>query len=147
MNLFEKISLLPDELIQYIKMYLHITTIYQLNKINFEKYFPDILIIYRFPYLAYYNFIGNSAENYIKKILRNDNDYIFKFILLKFGYSWKLRIKHKYKNKVFKRYLDYVSHLCIEKYKSTNCRNKIYEILGNEFKTNNIKNINNTWNN
>ena len=147
MTLLENIETLPDEIVILIKSFIPINVLFDLNNTYFNRFFPTILNKQRFPYLAYYNYIGNSAEKYVKNVIRSDNDYIFKYILKKFGASWKLRINHRYKNKVFKRYLDYLSFLCVEKYKSTRCRNCIYEINRNEFKNKNIKTINNTWNN
>jgi hypothetical protein len=144
MTLLKKTGQLPDELVYNIKSYMPIVALYNLNSSYFKKLFPMILNKKRFPHLIYYNYIGNSCETYIKKILRQDNDYVFKYILLKFGASWKLRIKHRYKSKVFKRYIDYLLFLCVEKYNSTKCKNCLYEISRNEFK---YKNINKVWNN
>ena len=68
MTLLEYIEKLPDEIVILIKSFIPINVLFELNNTYFNRFFPTILNKQRFPYLAYYNYIGNSAEKYVKNV-------------------------------------------------------------------------------
>ena len=144
MNLFDKINLLPDELKYEIKKYLSYNIKIILSKQHFLKYFPLYLKIIRFPYI-YSGFC--VFTKYIKQMLKKDSVFIFSHLLAEYGLIWSKNKKIRYKNMSFSSYIDYLLYLCKDKYKAINCKNKIYEILGNKYKTNTVKLYNNKWNN
>jgi hypothetical protein len=145
--LFTRINNLPDDLKREILKYVSYSATFRLSKVTFDKFFPIYLNIIRFPYVAYYNNIGNPAEKYVKYLLRNDNNYIFRFVLYRFGSAWEIGIRHKMKNKTFWCYLDYLKYLCVEKYKATKCKNELLEFTGNKYKNKRVKYYNSKWTN
>ncbi len=98
----------------------------------------------KFPYI-YPTY--NIYTQYIKILLRKDLDFIFSFLLYEYGNDWQRNKKIKYKNISFSSYIEYLIYLCMEKYKATKCRNKIYKILGNKYKNKKTILFNNEWNN
>lgn len=138
MMLIEKINNLPSEIVDLIK-----------------EYVPPIVLVFtnRENYILYHSVIKSyikNYENYIRDMIRRDNELVFDMILRENYQKW-FEIKHyRYKNMLFKNYLYFTIQFCIEN-ESNNCRNAISDFfkehgLGkNLHKKNVVKYI--QWNN
>tara|TARA_A100001015_G_C14767021_1_gene623707 strand:- start:32 stop:466 length:435 start_codon:yes stop_codon:yes gene_type:complete len=144
MSLFDKIILLPDEIKDIVKTYLTYSVTIRLSKSHCVDFFPLYLRITRFPYLYACTCVFTK---YIKHLLKKDLDFIVEFLIKEYGSIWSKNKKIRYKKISFSNYIEFLLYLCIEKYKATKCRNKIYEIMGNKYKNNRLKLYNNEWNN
>ena len=115
----EKINNLPFELINLIKEYIPKQKIILTNKSN---------------YFLYHKFIKKTIknyENYIRDMLKRDNEFVFKMILRENYNKWYEIKQYQYKNMIFKNYLYFTINYCIEN-DSKNCRNVITEFLKEE---------------
>ena len=61
----------------------------------------------------------NRLDNYIRWIIRNDSRFLFNLVLYKIINRQKKNIK--YKNRIFKTYIDYIKFL-INSYNSGKCK-------------------------
>jgi hypothetical protein len=105
-NLF---TLLPIEIIYLIKEYIPKKTLVFTNKEN---------------YFSYHSLIKTSItnyENYVRDIIRRDNEFVFNLVLNENLYKWQNIKKYYYKNMIFNNYLYFISYYCIEN-DSTKCR-------------------------
>lgn len=109
---------LPDELIEIIKNYLPIRTTIFLTKKN-----------YILNHYLIRSFISKKKiENYIRDIIRRDNDFVFQWII-KENYKKWIDIKHYiYKNIIYKNYIYFIKDFCIEN-ESHRCRTLINSFL------------------
>ena len=116
MSLIEKINKLPLEIVDIIKEYVpHIILVFT-NRENYHKFHSVIK-----PYIKHY-------ENYIRDMIRRDNDIVFSMILRENYQKW-FEIKHyRYKNMIFKNYLYFTIQFCIEN-DSNHCRNAISDFF------------------
>jgi hypothetical protein len=135
-NILENIEMLPNEIIDIIYTYLpNIVTLF----IKKENYLKNHSIIY--------NYIKpKNSENYIRTMIRQDNDFIFD-ILLKENYTRWLEIKdYYYKKAIYLNYLHFLNFYCIE-HESIKCRNLIINLFNelgfnkNKYKKNIIRYI------
>jgi hypothetical protein len=82
-------------------------------------------------YKLYHIFLKPSItnyENYIRDTIRRDNYFVFERIIRENFSLWQ-NIKHyMYKNMIFKNYLYFSIHYCIEN-ESTNCREILMKFL------------------
>jgi hypothetical protein len=118
-TLIDKINNLPFELIDLIKEYIPKQKLAFTNKSN---------------YLLYHKLIKSTIknyENYIRDMLRRDNEFVFKLILRENYNKWCEIKQYKYKNMVFKNYLYFTISYCIEN-DSNNCRNVITKFFKEE---------------
>ena len=117
--LLQKISkTLPDELINIIKNYLPICTTIFLTKKNYIL--NHSLIRSLIP--------KKNIENYIRDIIRRDNDFVFQWIM-KENYKKWIEIKHYiYKNIIYKNYIYFIKDFCIEN-ECHRCRTLINSFL------------------
>lgn len=114
----EQINKLPCELIMIIKSFLPKTTLMFLNNHYYKKYHYLIK-----KYISKYNF-----ENYIRTIIRQDNDFVFSQILIDYNkYLSKIK-QYIYKNIMYKKYYYFLIDYCIQN-NSTKCRNILNEFL------------------
>lgn len=130
------IKLLPLELEDKIKSFLPISVLVILNKKYYIKYHKQLK-----PLISKYKY-----DNYIRDMLRRDNDFIFSF-LIKENYKIWLKIrKYKYANMNYGNYFCFVDKFCVDN-ESTKCRNLLKEFLNktglskNQHKKNTITNI------
>lgn len=126
---FSKVDVddLPCELVMLIKTYLPRSSLIFLNNYYYKKY----------HYLVK-NMIGkNNFENYIRDIIRRDNEFVFSHILLDYstplkksnGYKSISKIKnYVYKNMMYKNYYYFLTDYCI-KNNSIKCRTELNEFL------------------
>jgi hypothetical protein len=111
-TIFNKINELPYEIINLIKEYIPNKNIVFVNK-NF--------------YLSYHNLIKISIinfENYIRDMIRRDNEFIFNMILRENYNKWCEIKQYRYKNIIFLNYIYFIIYYCIE-YDSNNCSSVI----------------------
>ena len=95
------LKVLPTELVMLIKSYLPKSSLIFLNNYYYKKY----------HYLVKKCIGKNNFENYIRDIIRRDNDFVFSRII--FDYHKELaKIKHYvYKNVMYKNYFYFQIHL------------------------------------
>jgi hypothetical protein len=108
-SLFENIHKLPNDLITYIKEFIPKKRFIFTNRENYK---------------LYHTFLKScipNYENYIRDTIRRDNFFVFERIFTENFKIWTKIINYMYKNMIFKNYLYFVIHYCIEN-ESTNCR-------------------------
>jgi hypothetical protein len=112
------LKVLPAELVMLIKSYLPKSSLIFLNNYYYKKY----------HYLVKKCIGKNNFENYIRDIIRRDNDFVFSRII--FDYHKELsKIKHYvYKNVMYKNYFYFLIEYCISN-ESVKCRNILNEFL------------------
>jgi len=114
----EKVDSLPCELIMMIKSYLPKTYLIFLNKIYYKKY----------HYLVKNIINKNNFENYLRDIVRRDNEFVFSQVLLDFHKNLSKIKNYVYKNIMYKNYFYFLTDYCI-KNSSIKCRNVLNEFL------------------
>ena len=107
---------LPPELIRYIKEYIPKKTFVFTNRENYNLYHSLLK-----PSIKDY-------ESYIRSMIRQDNEFVFKKIVEENFSKWYEIRQYKYKNMIFKNYLYFVMNFCIEN-ESNNCRKTILDFL------------------
>ena len=111
-NIIYNINQLPNELQNLIHDFVQKKDFVLTNRENYKLYHSEITI----PKKNY--------DNYIRDIIKRDNDFVFKTIILEDYYKW-VNIKNiTYKNIIFKNYVYFIINFCIE-----NESNKCQEIL------------------
>ena len=112
----EIIKSLPDDLVRYIKNFIPKIVFVFTNKTNYNLYHPLIK-----PLIKDY-------ESYIRCMIRQDNEFVFKKIIEENYSKWYENRQYKYKNMIFNNYLYFVMNFCIEN-DSNNCRKVISDFL------------------
>jgi len=115
-NILIKIQNLPKEIICIIKDFVPKKSLVCTNRVNYNLYH-----IYLKPYIKNY-------ENYIRDTIRRDNYFVFENIVRENYKKWQKINEYTYKNMIFKNYLYFTIHYCIEN-DSSNCRNTITSFL------------------
>ena len=108
-KLFEKINKLPDDLIIYIKDFIQKKNLVFTNRENYKMYHKFLK-----PCISKY-------ENYIRDTIRRDNHFVVERIIFENFTIWTKITNYMYKNMIFKNYLYFIIHYCIEN-NSSNCR-------------------------
>jgi hypothetical protein len=108
-NLFENFDKLPYDLIIYIKKFIPKKIFVFTNRENYKLYHTFLK-----PCIINY-------ENYIRDTIRRDNFFVFERIFTENFTTWTKINNYMYKNMIFKNYLYFVLHYCIEN-ESTSCR-------------------------
>jgi hypothetical protein len=115
-ELILRINLLPNELVNIIKEYIHKKIMVFIDKTNYTLYHFSIK-----KYIPCY-------ENYIRNMIRRDYAFVFEQIVRENYKKW-MEIKHYiYENFVFKNYIYFILHFCIEN-DSQKCRSFIKNFL------------------
>jgi hypothetical protein len=107
---------LPVELVRYIKEYIPKKEFVFTNRENYN---------------LYHTLIKSSIkdyESYIRSMIRQDNEFVFKKIIEENYNKWYEIRQYKYKNMIFNNYLYFVMNFCIEN-ESNNCRKIISDFL------------------
>jgi len=107
---------LPVELVRYIKEYIPKKEFVFTNRENYN---------------LYHTLIKSSIkdyESYIRSMIRQDNEFVFKKIIEENYNKWYEIRQYKYKNMIFNNYLYFVINFCIEN-DSNNCRKVISDFL------------------
>ena len=119
---------LPEDVVGVIGQFLPLQIAVFLNRKNYENN---------------QTYISQNCDNKnIRKIIRNDYNYLF-YHKLKFNYKrWKKLRKWVYKNQIFPTFNVYLRYLCVE-YGSSKCKETldIYEKEIGSFRKNKFKNI------
>lgn len=108
-DIINNITQLPDELQNLIKEFVPKKQFVLTNRENYKLYHNEIII----PKKNY--------DDYIKDIIKRDNAFVFKTIMLEDYCKW-ITIKNiTYKNIFFKNYIYFIINFCIEN-ESSNCQ-------------------------
>ena len=107
-----KIRKLPDVVIDGIYEYIPYHILVFLTKENYLKYHS--VIKDKIP--------SNNYENYIRYMIRQDNDFVFKHILNENGQKWRKIKKYYYQYCIYLNYLYFIDAYCIDN-ESRKCRN------------------------
>jgi hypothetical protein len=138
-HIFKNMDNLPKEIVSIVSSYVPTTAKIFLNKTFYFKYhhlFRDC--IHR-----------KQLENYIRTTLRQDNDFVFKQILLENQNKWFNMKKYLYQDSIYANYIYFLKTYCVEN-QSTKCKQLINLLLlnlglsKNQHKKNIIRNI--RWN-
>lgn len=115
-----RINLLPNELENIIQEFIPIRFLYNLNKKYYFKYHKHIK--QWIPREIY--------ENYLRDMVRNDNHFVFDFLIKENSKIWQniKKYKYKYKNTFYSDYIRFLDAFCIEN-ESTKCRNLLQFFL------------------
>lgn len=133
MNILQRITRLPDVLIDIIQTYLPQNKTIFLNKTNY---------INNHKYLHIDKYIH---DNYVRNMIRKDCWFVLNMLLEENFKKW-IKMKYTYKNVVYYNYIAFLSFFSIENY-STNCINIIcaflekHGISKNQYKNNTLINI------
>jgi hypothetical protein len=120
MDLLSNINELPDELKRIIKTFIpNIVSLFLTKKMyikhhcHVRKYMIDR---------------GISYDNYVRDMIRKDNDFVFSLILKENKDYWSKQKKYMYKNTIYYNYNYFLLEYCIEN-KKTHCKNCIRQIV------------------
>jgi hypothetical protein len=116
MNILTKLEQLSPEIINIIKSFIP------------REY---LIFINRENYFLYHKFLKKyikKYENYIRDTIRRDNYFVFDIIVKENFERWITINQYMYKNMIFKNYLYFTMHYCIEN-ESSNCRTIIMNYL------------------
>jgi len=136
-DILNKIVILPDDIIDIIYSYISYKVKIFLNK---NLYVQNHYVLQKY-------IIKGSMENYIRDVLRRDNEFVFTQILNENYSKWIFNLKkYNYKNTIYNNYLSFVTDFCLMN-GSTKCRNIIndflqkHELCKNQHKKNPVRNI------
>ena len=108
-ELNEKIKRLPEEVVNIIYEFIPRTA---------------LLLTNNFYYTSYHKVLRSSIkqyENYIRDVIRRDNEFVFQKIVEENISRWLNMRQYRYKNKIFSNYFYFVIDYCIEN-DSDKCR-------------------------
>ncbi len=111
-----KISDLPDDVINLIKEFLPRKSFVFVNKAFYNLYHHTI----RRDILLY--------ENYIRDMIRRDNEFVFEKIIVENMDTWLKNKQYRYKNMIFNNYIYFIMNYCIEN-NSDRCREILIHYL------------------
>lgn len=135
-DFLKNVDKLPDVLIDIVYSYVPKSVNMFLTK---ENYMKDHHLIREF-------INKRKIEEYIRDMVRQDNDFVFKQLLVENSKRWLNMKKYYYKECIYGNYLNFLESYCIEN-NSTKCRKLIYNFLEeqglskNQHKKNNIRYI------
>ena len=117
-DLIKKIDELPDELKDIILSYMmeHVTIF--LTK---HSYIQNHTIITR-----YIN--RKKMENYIRTMIRQDNEFVFEQLLKEHWRRWVQMKKYYYRTCIYLNYLYFLESYCLDN-QSEKCRKKIMDLI------------------
>jgi len=121
-DLCNNISILPIDIIEIIYSYIpKFVTIFLTKKDYVEEHY------------LLKNYINKrDIENYIRAMIRRDNDFVLKHLLVENYTRWISIKKYYYKGAIYENYLFFLKAYCIDN-ESINCKNvliKLFEELG-----------------
>jgi hypothetical protein len=135
-DLCKNIDKLPYEMVDIIYSYIPKNVTIFLTK---EQYVNEHQLIRKY-------IPNREIENYIRAMLRQDNDFVFKQLLKENQERWLNMKRYYYKNCIHLNYIIFLESYAIDN-ESTKCRNLIGELLEelglskNQHKKNTIKYI------
>jgi hypothetical protein len=116
MNQIKTINDLPCEIIRLIKEFIPCQKLVFVNS-NY--------------YNLYHSTIRNQIplyENYIRDMIRKDNDFVFQNIVRENIDSWLKNKQYRYKNMIFNNYIYFILYFCLEN-NSERCRQILHSYL------------------
>ena len=123
-------DIIPEDVIRYIYTFvpLHIKCL--LSAKNYKKYNRYHLDYMNNFVYGHHLKLGRlfTFNTYVRRLIKNDYSYIFKFVLSDNIKNWKKMKKSRYKNFNYKSKLLFYSFYCIEN-KSNKCLKAIKEYL------------------
>jgi hypothetical protein len=98
-----------------------------------KEYIPKkkFVFVNRENYFLYHSSIKHCIkdyESYIRAMIRQDNEFIFKQVTEENCFRWYGIRQYQYKNMIFTNYLYFVISFCIEN-DSSNCRKVVSDFL------------------
>jgi hypothetical protein len=69
-----------------------------------------------------------KIEQYIRAMVRQDNDFVFKYLLMENYKRWLNMKKYYYKEAIYSNYLNFIDSYAIDN-QSTNCRKLIIKLF------------------
>jgi hypothetical protein len=137
-DFFQNINKLPIEMVYEIDAYIPTDVKMFLNKKLYIQNHKNIIS----------DFIDKKQiENYIRVLVRQDNDFSFKFLLEENIHNWLKIKKYLYKNAIYMNYVVFLQFYCDE-HESHRCKELILQkmdelgLLKNQHKKNVVKYIN-----
>lgn len=112
----KQISDLPDDIINLIRQFIPYKKLVFVNKTFYNLYHHTI----RKSIPLY--------ENYIRDIIRRDNEFVFEKVIEENIHYWIKNRNYRYKNMIFNNYIHFIINFCIENY-SERCREILLKIL------------------
>lgn len=117
-DFFTNIKSLPDELESIIKSYIPKSVTVFLTKKNYVEEHHLIR-----------GFINKSQiENYIRTMIRQDNDFVFKYLLVENYNRWLNMKKYYYKECIFNNYIYFLESYAMDN-ESEKCRKIIIDLF------------------
>jgi len=117
-DLIKKIDELPDELKDIIMSYMMEKVTNFLTK---HSYIQNHTIITR-----YIN--RKKMENYIRTMIRQDNEFVFEQLLKENWRRWVQMKKYYYRTCIYLNYLYFLESYCLDN-QSEKCRKKIMDLI------------------
>ena len=117
-DLIKKIDELPDELKDIIMSYMMEKVTNFLTK---HSYIQNHTIITR-----YIN--RKQMENYIRTMIRQDNEFVFEQLLKENWKRWVQMKKYYYRTCIYLNYLYFLESYCLDN-QSEKCRKKIMDLI------------------
>jgi hypothetical protein len=111
-----KFSHLPDDVIDLIKEFMPRQYLVFVNKTFYN---------------LYHHYIKSNIslfENYVRDMIRRDNDIVFDKILGENIELWLTNRQYRYKNMIFNNYIYFVLDYCIQN-NSVKCRELLHDYL------------------
>ena len=105
---------LPSDILKYILEFVPIDVKLWMTKENYSKYHPCIKDLIR----------REDYENYIRDMVRRDNDFVFSFLLRENFNKWLSFKKYHYKSTIYSNYIYFLLGLCVDS-ESPKCRELI----------------------
>lgn len=137
-NLLLKIrNQIPQEIIDIIFHFISFKV-----KIFLNKHF-----YYHYHFYIYDFILSRNKENFIRTILRTDNQFVFQQLLTENYLKWIYDIKnYKYKNFAYKSYIYFLKDFCLfnDSFQCSNLLNEFLEkhnLCQNQHKKNTVRNI------
>jgi hypothetical protein len=138
-HFFQNIDNLPKELVSIVSSYIPAAAKISLNRELYKQFHP----------LFKESINRKQLENYIRKIVRQDSEFVFNQLLQENYNKWFNIKKYLYQDCIYANYIYFLKTYCAEN-DSVKCReiiNNLIEELGlskNQHKKNLIRNI--RWN-
>jgi len=117
-DFLKNVDSLPDELILIIYLYVPKIIKLFLTKQNYLQEHPLIK--------QYIN--KKNIENYYRTMVRQDNDFVFKQLLVENQQKWLNMKKYYYKTCIYTNYITFIESYAVEN-DSTNCKKIIIDLL------------------
>jgi len=120
-DFFKNVDKLPKVLINIIYSYIPKSVTMFLTK---ENYMKTHHLIRQF-------IVIKKIEEYIRAMVRHDNDFVFKHLLVENYNRWLKMKKYYYKECIYGNYLNFLESYAIDN-KSTNCRKILIDFFNEQ---------------